>query len=633
MHTFLQDLRYAVRQLRKSPVFTITAVLTFAIGIGVNTASFSIMDAVVLRPLGVPGLNHVVVIHEQQNHGNDQSAALANFVDWQRQSRSFEELAIQRPADMSLTGAGDAAHVQAVYTTPSFFSILRAQPLSGRILDAGDTQPGKEREAVLSYAFWKSHFDADPKAVGRKVELDSRAYTIIGVMPKTLQYPSVADLFLPFAPDAASLANRSAHEYKVLGRLAPGVSPGQAQAEMNVIAGQLAHTYPATNQAWSVKVQPLLADINGTLTPLYFSLAQGATFFVLLVVCANIANLQFARGLARRPEIALRTALGASRKRVLRQLLTENILLGLIGGAGGLAFAAFDMRITKLLMPERVARLLAGWSNISLNPRALVFSFLLAVSAGILSGLAPALQSLRVNLVEQLKSGSRSLAGSYRGRKLRNALASAQISLAVALLIGATLMGKGMLSMLHMADQYRPEQTLLFNVHLPEGHYDTADKQAAWYNQSLERLRALPGVDHAEIASALPSSDDGWLNEVQIENHPVIPGKQSSALRMTVSSGYFHAFHIPLASRMPGGRLFSSGDDLQATPFAVVSREFVTQFFPQESPIGHRIRLTAGGSHQTPWIQIVGVVEEVNYSMWEKSNPARGLPQRRAVPE
>jgi putative ABC transport system permease protein len=618
LQNLLQDLQYAVRQLWKSPGFTITAVLTLAIGIGVNTASFSIMDAVVLRPLAVEDLDHVVVVYEQQNHGDGQKVALANFADWQRQSRSFEELAVRQPADMSLTGAGDAAHVEAEYTTPSFFSVLRTNAMLGRVFNDSETQQGRNGVTVLSYPFWKSHFGSDPGILGRQVQLDQRGYTVIGVMPKTTQYPSVADFFLPFAPSDAQLADRAAHDFLVIGRLRKDVTPVQAQADLNVISNHLAQAYPGTNQGWQVKVESLLADMNGDQTPLYFNLVQGATLFVLLVVCANIANLQFARGIARRPEIAMRTALGASRWRLMRQLLTENLLLGLIGGAGGLLFAACYMHISQVAMPESVARYLAGWSNISLNGRALTLSLLLAVMAGIISGFAPALEALRINLVSQLKSGSRAVVGAGRSRKLRNALAVAQISLAVALVIGAALMCKGMFGMLHLADRYEPAQTLTMDVHLPAARYETPVKQAAWYKQSLDRLRALPGVESAEITSALPYSDFAWDDNTSIENRPVAPGQSQPALRLTVSGGYFNAFRIPVVA----GRTFTAGDDLRTQPVAVVSRSFASNYFPGEDPIGKRIRMGAAGPDQTKWMTVVGVVEETTYSLYQRERPA-----------
>jgi putative ABC transport system permease protein len=618
MRGLLQDLNYAFRQLRKSPGFTITAVLTLAIGIGANTAGFSIMDAVILRPLAVPDLKHVVVVYEQKNQGDNQQAALANFVDWQRQSRSFEELAVHSHTSMTLTGAGDAAQIAAVYTTPSFFHVLRTNAALGRVFAANETQPGRNSVAVLSYAFWKNQFGSNPGVVGRTFELDQHTYTVIGVMPKAMQYPSTADVYLPFAPTDAQLANRASHDFQVVGRLRKGVAAGEAQADLNVIAERLSRAYPETNLAWQVRVSTLLADINGEYTPLYFNLMQGATLFVLLVVCANIANLQFARGIARRPEIAMRTALGAPRGRLMRQLLTENVLLGLVGGAGGVLFAIADMRINQVAMPERVARFMAGWSNISLNGRTLAYSLLLAVGAGVVSGFAPAIGALRVNLVDQLKSGSRALVGASRGRKLRNILAVAQIALAVALVIGASLMSKGMMGMLHEADPYNPTHTLTFNVHPPVSRYDTPQKVAAWYGQSLERLRALPGVEHAEVTGALPHTDDAWDDDAQIENRPLAPGQSRIALRLPVSAGYFGAFHIPLVS----GRLFSASDDLRSQPVAVITRSFASRYFPGENPLGKHIRMGTAGNEQTPWLTVVGVVEETTYSLWLKERPA-----------
>jgi putative ABC transport system permease protein len=613
----IQDVQYAFRQLWKSPAFTIVAVLTLTIGIGVNTASFSIMDAVVLHPLAVPDLDHVVTVYEHQNQGDPRPVALGDFADWQRQNHSFDQMAVRLPADMSLTGTGDATHVQAEYASPSFFTVLRTSVLLGRAFNETETQPGANSVAVLSYAFWKSHFAADPAVLGHKVQLDQRVYTVIGVMPKNMQYPSVADLFLPFAPTEAELSNRASHNYLVLGRLRPGVTVGQAQADLNVIANHDASAYAATNLGWTVQVKTLLADMNSDQTPLYFNLIQGATLFVLLVVCANIANLQFARGIARRPEIAMRTALGASRWRLMRQLLTENILLGLIGGAGGLLFATMEMRVSQATMPEKVARYLAGWSNMSLNGRALAFSASLALAAGIVSGFAPALEALRINLVSQLKSGSRAVLGSGRSRKLRNVLAACQIALAVALVVGASLMCKGMFAMLHLADRYQPAKTLTFSVHLPDSRYGTAAKQSAWYRQSLDKLRTLPGIQTAEATGALPYSDQGWVDNVSIENRPVTPGQAQPSLRLPVSDGYFGAFHIPILS----GRAFNPADDLRSQPVAVVSRSFAARYFPGQDPLGKHIRMGAAGPNQTPWLTVVGVVEETTYSLWDRARP------------
>ena len=608
------DLRYAARQLVKSPGFSITAILSIAIGIGANTAIFSSMDAVVLRPLAVPAMDRVVTVAEHQDRTDANAVALANYEDWRRMSRSFEELAVRADSDMSLTGAGDAAHVAAERTSASFFAVLRVQPVLGRLYVRDEEQPGRDAVALLNYGFWQRRFAGDPAVVGRRIQLDRRDYTIIGVLPKSVQYPAEADVFLPFAPTPQQLANRSDRPYSVAGRLRDGVTVKQAQAELRSIADLLAKSYPATNLGWTVKVEPLLDGINGDYTPLYYRLIMGATLFVLLVVCANVANLQFARGIGRRTEIAMRTALGASRMRILRQLLTENILLGLVGALGGLVFGWLYLHFTLMLMPERVARHMSGWSGITLNGRALAFSLLLALLSGLVSGLAPSLEALRINLSDQLKAGSRSTIGAGHRRWMRNAFAVAQVSLAVALVIGAALMSKGMFWLLHLPDIYEPNKTLTFYVSLPPARYDTPRKQAAWYADSLSRLRVLPGVTHAVVTNALPYSDWGWNRGFQIENRPAPPGEDRNALNLVISPDYFSTFHIAILD----GRGFASGDSLESTPVAVVSRRFVAQYFAGQNPIGHRIQLGRPETHG-PWLTIVGIADEAQYTLWDQN--------------
>jgi putative ABC transport system permease protein len=621
MQTVVQDLRYAVRQLWKSPGFTIASVLSLAIGIGFNTAIFSNMDAVVLHPLAVPQLDRVVTVAEQSAHSSYErgyeQVALANYEDWARQNRSFASLAVRTQADMTLTGNGDAAHVEASVTSANFFEVLRATPQFGRVYGEAECRPGQDSVAVLSYGLWQRRFAGDRAVLGRTIELDRHNYTVVGVMPKTMQYPAMADVYLPFAPTPEQLANRSAHGYLVTARLRDGVTVKQAQAEMSTLAEHMAQIYPATNSGWSVHVEPLLDGINGPYTPLYYRMILGATLFVLLVVCANIANLQLARGIARRPEIAMRTALGASRSRILRQLLTENLLLSLVGALGGILISETYGRYLMATMPERVARFMAGWSNTGLNGRVLTFSFLLAGLAGLIAGMAPAAEALRINLVDQLKAGARSSIGSGRAHRLRNIFAVAQIALAVALVIGAALMSKGMNAWLHAADFYQPDRMLTFNVALPASRYDTPEKRAQWYAASLARLRALPGVHHAELTPALPYDDNGWLRDVDIENRPTVPGKFQSALNLPVTAGYFSELRIPIV----GGRGFTGSDSLESTPVAVVSERFVSQYFPGQNPLGHRIRM--GGrnspSKNDPWLTIVGVAQETSYSLWDQT--------------
>jgi putative ABC transport system permease protein len=611
MNSFLEDLRFAVRQLRKSPGFTATAILSLAIGIGINTSMFSNMDAVVLHPLAVPQFDRVMTIAEQTKGGDLHWDALANYEDWQRQNRSFESMAVRTQTGMTMTGAGDAASVEAALTSSNFFTVLRAQPLFGRVFTQADSQPGHDGVAVLSYGFWKRNFASDPGVTSRTIELDQHKYQIIGVMPRTMQYPSETDLYLPFAPTPDQLANRTSRDYLVIGRLRDGVTVQQAQSDLRIIAAQLEKQYPGSDQGWTVRVEPLIDDINGEYTPLYYRLIMGATLFVLLVVCANVANLQLARGVARRPEIAMRTALGASRWRVLRQLLTENLVIALIGAAGGLAVGWVHLHFTVITMPARIAKYIPGWQNTQLNGRALSFSLLLAIVAGIVATIAPALEALRVSPAEQLKAGSRSSVGGGRAR-LRTVFSVAQIALAVALVIGAALISKGTDAMLHQIDVYSPQHALMFNVNLPESRYDEPGKRAAFVRDSLDRLRALPGVTHADVATALPLSDNGWLQDFMIENRPVMPGKFQSALHLDVSDGYLDALHIPIVS----GRGFRRSDALGAVPVAVVSERFASQYFSGQNPIGKRVRM-GGSDSKDPWLTIVGVARETSYQMWD----------------
>ncbi|MGO9436660.1 MAG: ADOP family duplicated permease [Terracidiphilus sp.] len=607
------DVRYAARQLSKSPGFTVTAVLTLSIGIGLNTSIFSSMDAVVLHPLAVPAMDRVVTIAEQDRSGYH-AVALANYEDWVRHSRSFEEFSVRNETAMTLTGAGDAAQVQIARSSAGFFSVLRIRAVLGRVFVDDECREGRDHVALLNYGFWQRHFAADPAVIGRTIELNERVYTIVGVLPKSVQYPSLADIFVPFAPTPAERGNRIDRDYFVLARLRDGISVKQAQSEMHILAGHLAEAYPATNQGWGAHVEPLLDGINGDYTPLYYRLVMGATLFVLLIVCANIANLQFARGIDHRPQIAMRVALGAKRTRIVRQVLIETMLLALAGAAAGLVLAKLNLQVMGAYMPPRVARFMAGWDNVSLNGRAFLFSVGAALAAGIVSGIAPALDALRINVADQLKAGSRASTGAAGAHRLRGAFAVAQVSLAVALVIGAALLSKGMLWMLHRPDVYAPKTILTFNVSLPPTRYDTPRKQAAWYNDSLAKLRALPGVTHANVATALPYNDNAWLVECAIESRPTLPGKTQSALHLPVSPGYFSQFHIPIVA----GRGFTASDTPDTLPVAVVSRRFVTQYFPSENPIGHRVRLGGNTVHE-PWLTIVGVADEVSYGLWDQT--------------
>lgn len=627
----LTDLKYALRQLRMSPGFAVTAVAILAIGIGLNSATFSVMEAIVLRPLAVPDLHRVVTVNADRGRGKyayDWVAA-ANFRDWRKESHSFQSMALYKQGVMALSGAGEAEQVSVASVTPSFFDVMDTPPAEGRVFRADEGQPGRDGEAVLSWAFWRQHFGGDTAVMGQTLDLDRREYTVIGVMPRGLLFPKATDVYLPLALTPQQWQDRSAHNYMGVGRLRPGVNAEQARAELRGISARLAKLYPATNLGWSAKVEPLTDEINGPLTPLYLRMMLGGTLFVLLIVCANVANLQLARGLARQPEIAMRSALGAPRQRLLRQLLAENVLLALIGAAGGLLLAEIYLRSIVVSMPARVARYIAGWNTIHLSARTLEFSLLLAVGAGLVAGIAPALRSLRVNLLDQLKSGSRTDTGSGRSRRLRNGFAVVQIALAMALTIGAALMAKGILATLDFANVYRPRHVLTFSVTLPPSSYPDAQSQIAWYRQSLDAIRTLPGVRGASVTTMLPYGDGGWVDDFRIEGRPAQPGKFDSALRLYVGGSFFRTMNVPMLS----GRGFGQGDAATTEPVAIVNRKFVQLYFPHEDPLGHRIQMGAGSGQQEAWVRIVGVSGNAAYSWVDQSpQPAMYLDVAQAPP-
>ena len=616
MEDLLQDIRYAWRQIRSAPGFATIAILTFAIGLGTNTAMFSMMDAVVFRPLAVPELELVVEITEHRGGDDSSPVAMANFEDWKRQSRTFADLAIQSESALSLTGAGDPEHVQATRGSQNLLDLLGVQPWQGRNFRPGEDQAGHDQEAILSYSFWQNHFDQASNVLGRQLLLDGKAYTIVGVMPQGFHYAATSDLFLPLPMTAEIRNDRSRHGYTVIGRLRRGVTLNQARAEFQGIDAGLARAYPQTNLGWGAQLKPLIETINGEYTPMYMRMMMGVGFILLLIVCANISNLQFSRSLRRRPEIAIRSAMGAGRARILRQLLTESILLSLMGGAAGILIAKVNLHLNLIAMPQRIARFMPGWSNIGLNWRVLAYSMVLAAIVGIVSGVAPALAAMRVAVSEQLKAGGRTVSEGSKSHRMRNVFAVAQIALSVALVAGAALMATGMSTMLHATRRFDPSHLLTFGLVLPQARYQTAVQQTAFYDQTLERIRQVPGVSAANLTTAFPYNGAGvWWQDFVIEHQPTQPGEFRSTQRITITPDYLASMHVPLLT----GRALSASDGANTLPVAVVSQKFVDSYFHGRNPIGQRV-LLGKGEAATPWVTIVGVVGDV-VTLWVDRTP------------
>lgn len=621
MESLWQDLKYAVRVLRKSPGFTVLGVLALALGIGANTAIFSVADAFLLKPLPFHELERLAMVLELRPHETQDttSTSAATYFDWQAQSRSFAEMGAYRWAEVNLTGSGAAAKAQGFDVTTNFFGIVGAQPAMGRIFREGEDQPGHEQEAILSHGLWVRRFGADPAVLGKTARLDGKTYTIIGVMRKDFNFPQTAEIWMPLVLDAKQRTDRAARGLLPVARLKPGITQQQAQAEMNGIAAQISGQYPETNRGWGVRVIPLRRFVMGDLTEQFTLLLMGAVGFVLLIVCANVANLQFARAAGRQKEVAIRTALGASRWRIVRQLLTESVLLALGGAALGLLFARWAVTLILSYMPPDVAKWIPGWEQIHLDARALVFTIGVAVIAGIVAGLAPALRSSQPDLEQTLKEGGRSGFTSRSTHRLRSVLVVAQVSLALILMAGAGLMVKGFRSLVAIHSSVSPESILTMQADLPKGdRYKTPQQRGAFFENSLAQLRTVPQVREASVTSSAPF-DNSFSERTFFPEGRQTESEEPLAIYESVSPDYFRMMSIPLRA----GRLIDDRDRLESTLAVVISENVARRYWPGGDSLGHRLRI-GPPAPENPWLTVVGVVGDLKYQ-WIRSAPEMAL--------
>ena len=617
METMWQDLKYAARILRKNPGFSAIAIVALALGIGANTAIFSVADAFLFKPLPFHDLERLVMVLELRPHQTQDtnSVAPATYFDWQANGRSFEKMGAYSWNEMSLTGEGAPEQVEGFSVSPNFFEILQAGPALGRTFRPEEDQPGHEQETLLSYGLWQRRFGGDPQVVGRTVRLDSKTYTVIGVMPKDFDFPKIAQLWVPLVIPEKDRNSRTARSLLPVARLKPGVTAEQAQAEMRAIEGQIGEQYPETNRGWSVRVIPVRLFIIGDLTQQYTLLLLGAVGFVLLIVCANVANLQFARAAGRQKEVAVRAAMGASRWRIVRQLLTESVLLALGGSVLGLLFADWAIVLILGNMPPDVAKFIGGWDQIHLDARALVFTIVVAVAAGVASGLAPALKSSQPDLESALREGGRGGSGNRSTHRLRSLLVVAQVSLALILMVGAGLMVKGFKSLVNVHRNLAPESVLTMEMNLPRTDgYKTQQQRNAFYEQAVAQLRTIPQVQSAAVLTSLPFSNSFGERNFTVEGRPA-EGEQPTALYECVNPDFFRMMNVPLR----GGRLIDDRDAQDATPTVVISENMARTYWPGEDPVGRRLRIGAEAP-DNPWLTIVGVVGDLKYQ-WIRSAP------------
>ena len=618
METLRQDLRYALRRVRKSPGYTAVIVVALALGIGANTAIFSVADAFLLKPIPFLDTDRLVVVLERQANAGDAwtSVANANFFDWKSQSQSFEQMAAYDWADVNITGSDHPEQVQGFLVTANFFDTLAVKPAMGRTFLPEEDQRGHGQVVVLSHGLWERRFGSDPDLIGKTVSLNSKKCAVAGIMPKGFDFPMTAELWMPLALDAKQRDIRDSHDLEVVGRLNPGTSTEQARAEMEAIAGRLEQAYPQTNKGWGVWVKPIHEHVIGALTRQYTIMLLVAVAFVLLIACANVANVQFARATGRQKEIAVRLALGASRWRLIRQLLTESVMLSVAGGLLSLVLAQWSIGLILANMPPDVARFIAGWKDISLDGRALLFTLAIAVLSGVISGVAPAIQSTKADLNEALKESGRSSTGGRHRQRLRNALVIAEVSLALVLLTGAGLMAKSVYALVDVHREYAPENLLTLRLRLPELKYKERHQMAAFYDQALRVLETVPQVQAAAAITSVPFGNGGAGSVFSIRDQAVPEaGELRRATLQSVSSNVFAMLHIPLRE----GRILSDGDGSEAPRVAVISESLSRRYWPSESPIGKQIKLGRDDA-ATSWMTVVGVVGDIKYDWFDRGS-------------
>jgi putative ABC transport system permease protein len=625
MTTLLQDMRYALRGLAKRPGFTLVAVLTLALGIGANTAIFSLVNAVLVRPLNYRDAGRLVMLWEDASAAgiSRDNVANANYADWQAQNKVFEDVAAFEQRVYDLAGAGEPEKLLAFAVTQNFFAVLGAEPALGRGLLPEDDSPGANRVAVISHGLWQSRFGGEPAVVGRDILLNGEKYTVVGVMPAGFQfeYPDVG-LWVPAALTPEQLAERNYHTLEVIARMKPGVRLEQAGADMRAVMGRIAADHPNEAAGVSVEVVPLREQLAGESRQSLMMLLA-AVALVLLIACANVAGVLLSRAAARRREIAVRAALGASRWRIVRQLLTESMLLGLAGGVAGALLALWAFGFLQQLVPVG----LRGMAEPRLDFAVLSFTTLISLLAGVAFGLAPALQASKTDLNDALKqAGGRGGVGA--GRRLRGAFVVAQIALALVLLVGAGLLVQTLYRLREQYSALRPESLLTVRTQLADNRYREPARRAAFYDGVLERVRGLPGVVAAGYTTAVPLTRKGGSNGLSLEGRDNGPSASWNANHRQVSPDYFRAMGLALRE----GRDFTVQDDENAVPVAAVNETMARSYWPGESALGRRFKVGAPDSPQ-PWLTIVGVVADVRQMGADEPVKAEMyVPYRQAVP-
>jgi predicted permease len=634
MNSLWQDIRYALRVLAKQPGFTAVVVLTLALGIGANTAIFSVVNAVILEPLPFPESQRLVSLQGTDAHLGDMHRALSypDFVDFRTQNRTLESVATYDRNTATLTGSGDPLHIETSLVSANLFDVLRVTPLLGRTFVSAEEQPGA-CAAILSHRLWTSHFSSNPDVVGHAVTLDAKPCNVVGVMPAGFQFPLTSqapDLYMTFGmrmvgngTDPPITSERAAHFLSAIGRLKPSVSLEQANADANAIGAALEKQYPDSNGHVSLALQPEIESMVGDVRPVLM-MVLGAVGFLLLIACSNAANLLLARAAGRRREMAIRASMGAGRARVLRQLLTESVMLALAGGLLGLFLAVWGTTLLASLPSLQIPRL----AQAAVDVRVLAFTLGVSVLTGVLFGMAPAWHASRFNLFLSLKEGGRASSESKRASRARNILVVAQVSLAMILLVGASLLVESMIHLTHQNPGFDPNNVLTFNLDLPDARYGKPEQSIVFFRELFDRLRTIPGVQSASGVLPLPLSDDIIRTSFEIEGRPMAKSDLPRVHFRIVAQDYLPTMRVPLIS----GRDLTPRDNRNSTPVVLINETLARRYFPNENPVGKHIKPNVADTGEEKMREIVGVVGDVHHhNLWQPNDPECYVPYDQAA--